>query len=331
MRKKAAIVVVGLALVAAVTSWMRGSGNGGPEGTLTASGTVEATDARLGFLVAGRIEQIGVAEGERVSAGDTLARLDARELDARVRAARADAEAAAAALAELRAGARTQEIASAEAAAQAAESRATEARANATRARRLFDGGAVSQQALDRAVTEARAAEAAATQAREALDLTREGPRQETVQAAQARLSQALARQESAEVAREHATVVAPFDGIVTVRHREPGETVGPGIPVLTLLDPDDRWVRIYVREDRLGAVGLGATARIVSDTYPDRVIEGEVVFIGTEAEFTPRNVQTAEERVRLVYPVKVRVTDDPDAVLKPGLPADVTLDVAGA
>ena len=330
MRRKAGITVVGLGLVAALGLWLTKGGNGDTAGTLTASGTVEATDVRLGFLVAGRIEEVTVAEGQRVSAGDTLARLDARELNARLQAAQADSDAAAAALDELRAGARIQEVASAEAAVAAAESRATEAGENATRARRLFDGGAISRQTLDRALTEARAAEATATQARETLDLTREGPRQETLRAARARLAQALARQESAKVAREHATVVAPFDGIVTVRHREPGETVGPGTPVLTLLDPDDRWVRIYVREDRLGSVRLGAAARIVSDTYPDRVIDGEVVFIGTEAEFTPRNVQTAEERVRLVYPVKVRVTNDPAAVLKPGLPADVTLEAEG-
>ncbi len=330
MKNKAAMAVLGLVLVASATLWMRGDADDGADHVLTASGTVESTEARLGFLVAGRIQRVLVSEGDGVGVGDTLAQLDTRELDARVRAARADAEAAAAALAELRAGARAQEIASAEAAVAAAESRAAEAEANAARARHLFEGGAVSRQSLDRTLTEARAAEAAATQAREHLDLTREGPRAETLSAAQARLNQALARQESAEVARDDATVTAPFAGTVTVRHREPGETVGPGTPVLTLSDPDDRWVRIYVREDRLGSVTLGAAARIVSDTYPDRVIEGEVVFIGTEAEFTPRNVQTAEDRVRLVYPVKVRITNDPDAILKPGLPADVTLETAG-
>jgi len=112
----------------------------------------------------------------------------------------------------------------------------------------------------------------------------------------------------------------------VTTRHREPGEAVGAGSPVLTLLDPDDRWVRIYVREDAIGRVRLGMDAEIRSDTWPDRVYRGEVVFIGAEAEFTPRNVQTTEERTRLVYPVKVRITDDTGFELKPGVPADVTL-----
>jgi len=95
---------------------------------------------------------------------------------------------------------------------------------------------------------------------------------------------------------------------------------------VLTILDPQDRWVRIYVREDQIGRVRIGMTAEIVSDTYPDEVYPGEVVFIGSEAEFTPRNVQTNEERIKLVYPVKVRITGDADFHLKPGIPADVTL-----
>jgi HlyD family secretion protein len=136
---------------------------------------------------------------------------------------------------------------------------------------------------------------------------------------------------ERAEASLAYAVITAPLSGIVTARHREPGEAVQAGAPVLTVLDPNDRWVRIYIREDEIGAVRLGAAAEISSDTYPDRIYQGEVVFIGSEAEFTPRNVQTAEERIKLVYPVKVRITGDPDFELKPGIPADVTLVGAGA
>lgn len=92
-------------------------------------------------------------------------------------------------------------------------------------------------------------------------------------------------------------------------------------------MDPDDRWVRIYVRQDRIGAVKLGQPASITSDTYRDRSYHGEVIFIANEAEFTPRNVQTTEERVKLVYAVKVRITGDPGYDLKPGIPADVVLE----
>jgi HlyD family secretion protein len=117
-----------------------------------------------------------------------------------------------------------------------------------------------------------------------------------------------------------------PFPGVVTIKHREPGETVSPGLPVLTVMDPQDRWVRIYVREDRIGEVQLGQEATITSDTYPDRSYRGEVIFIANESEFTPRNVQTTEERVKLVYAVKVRITEDPTHDLKAGIPADVVL-----
>ena len=106
---------------------------------------------------------------------------------------------------------------------------------------------------------------------------------------------------------------------------------MSPGAPVLTLLDPTDRWVRIYVAEDRIGRVTVGQSAEVSSDSWPDKVYEGHVVYIGSEAEFTPRNVQTSEERTRLVYPVKVQITGDPSFDLKPGTPADVRLEPAGA
>ena len=106
----------------------------------------------------------------------------------------------------------------------------------------------------------------------------------------------------------------------------EPGEVVAPGSPVLTVLDPDDRWVRIYVPENRLGAVRLGAEVEVLSDTFPEKRYTGEVTYVAAEAEFTPKTVQTQEERVRLVYAVKVRVLEDPGYELKPGMPVDVRL-----
>jgi HlyD family secretion protein len=190
----------------------------------------------------------------------------------------------------------------------------------------LFDGGAISRQALDRAESAFEVANAALEQAEEQLALVEEGPRSETVRAQRAVVAQARANVARAEAALANAVVTAPFDGIVTIVHREAGEAVAPGAPVVTLLAPDDRWVRIYVPEYQMGRVQLGLAAVIVSDTYPDRVYDGEVVFVGNEAEFTPRNVQTAEERTKLVYAVKVRVSGDPGFELKPGIPVDVTL-----
>ncbi|HUH12205.1 MAG TPA: HlyD family efflux transporter periplasmic adaptor subunit, partial [Longimicrobiales bacterium] len=197
------------------------------------------------------------------------------------------------------------------------------------RARTLFEGGAISREALERAESAHEQARAAAEQATEQLGMVRAGPRAARLAAPAAAGRQARAALEQVESALENAVIRAPFAGRVTVRHREPGETVSPGAPVLTLMDPDDRWVRIYVPENRLGAVRLGQEAAIRSDTFEDRLYPGRVVRIADEAEFTPRNVQTPEERVRLVYAVKVRITGDPALELKPGLPADVRLEPA--
>jgi HlyD family secretion protein len=154
----------------------------------------------------------------------------------------------------------------------------------------------------------------------------REGARSEVIDAQRALVAQAEAGLAQAEAALDDAVVRAPFGGVVTIRHRDPGETVSPGAPVVTVMDPADRWVLIYVREDAIGRVSVGQAASIGSDTWPDRDYEGRVTFIASEAEFTPATVQTDEERVKLVYQVKVQVTGDPDGDLKVGTPADVRL-----
>jgi HlyD family secretion protein len=298
----------------------------GDSGGIRASGTVEATDADLGFQLAGRIEAISVREGDSVQAGQQVAVLDRTEILARKRSAEAQLDAAKALLWEMQAGFREEEIGEGRAALTQAEERRDDARRDRDRAQRLFEGGSISQEMLDKAATSFRVAEASVDQARQRLLILQEGTRPERIAAQQALVSQAEAAVAQIEATLANATVTVPSPGLVTVRHREPGETVSPGVPVLTVLDPEDRWVRIYVREDRIGEVSLGQSAIISSDTYPDQRYDGEVVFISSEAEFTPRNVQTTEERVKLVYAVKVRITGDPSHHLKPGIPADVVL-----
>ncbi len=320
---RSALLVSALALLAAAC---------GPDESesLFASGTVEATEADLGFQIPGRLAVVVPREGDPVSAGDTLARLDASELEAVVAVSRASADAARARLAELERGARPQEISSVRAALAAAREAEAQAQREAERAERLHAGGALSAQALEQAQTRLESARAGATQAEQALDLAEEGPRAETITAQRALVAQAEAATRRSEATLAQSILVAPRPGLVTVRHREPGEVLGPAQPVVTVMDPDDRWVRIYVREDRVGRVSLGQRAEIMVDAYPDRTFTGEVAFIGSEAEFTPRNVQTADERTQLVYPVKVRILDDAALTLKPGLPADVRLDESG-
>jgi HlyD family secretion protein len=316
-----------LALAASLTLVFVACSSG--DGELSASGTVEATEARLGFVAAGRLETVAVREGDRVDSAMLLATLDRAEMEARLAQARAQAEAARALLRQLERGSRPEEIAQGEAALQAATDRQNDAARDLERVRRLFEGGAISREALDKAQTAHDVAASQVRQATEQLALLRQGPRIETIEAQRAQEAQARAATAAIEAALANMVIRAPFGGVISVRHREPGETVPQGSPVLTLSRLDDRWIRIYVPENRIGAVKLGANAAITCDTYPDKTYRGEVIFIATEAEFTPKSVQTAEERVKLVYAVKVRVVDDPTYDLKIGVPADVTLEPA--
>lgn len=317
-------VLLLLAVLAFVAWKIVGGENGGR--AIVASGTVEATEADLGFELGGRVAGVAVREGDRVLAGDRLAVLDRTELEATLQAARSQAAAARARLEELERGSRSEDVAQARASLRAAESRLAKAEEDRVRGRALFEGGAISREQFDQLTTIRDVAEAEAEAARERLLLQERGPRPEQIAAQRASVEAAEAEGIRIEARMGFAEVRAPFDGIVTVRHREPGETVAPGLPVLTVMNPTDRWVRIYVPENRVGNLRLGEAAIIRADADPERTYEGEVMHIASEAEFTPRNVQTTEERVKLVYEVRVRITGDPGLDLKPGLPADVTL-----
>ena len=326
--KRIVIPIVLVALAVAAFFAYRATRKTEDPNRLAASGTVEATDAQLGFQATGRIAEIRVREGDVVERGATIALLDRAEMEARREQAEAQIAVAGAQLRDLELGSRKEEVAEARAALDAARDRLADAERDAERSRTLFAGGVVPRENLDKSQLVVEVTKSQLRQAEERLRLLEAGPRRERIEAQRAQLAQVEAALKAVDAALANMTVTAPFPGVVTVRHREPGEVVQAGSPVVTLLDIDDRWVRIYVPEDRIGALHLGAPAAITTDTYPGKRYPGEVTFIATEAEFTPKNVQTQEERVRLVYAVKVRVSDDPGQELKPGMPADVEIEL---
>lgn len=327
--KPRVILIAVVVVAAAIITYVMVSGRNGAD-ALSGAGTVEATDASLGFQVPGRIARVIPREGERVRAGDTLAVLDRAELLARRRQAAAQLAAARAMLQELERGSRAGELAQVRAADSAALARLADAQRDFDRTRRLFDGGAVPQEAFDKARMGLDVARNLRAQAAEQRGLVESGPREERIAGQRATAQAAEAALAQADAALANAVIVAPFDGVVTMRNREPGETVGAGAPVLTIVNLDDRWVRIYIAEDRIGQIRLGEQADITTDSHPDKHYAGSVSFIASEAEFTPRNVQTTAERVKLVFAVKVRIAADSTVDLKPGMPADVSLARAG-
>ncbi len=294
---------------------------------LKLSGNVEVTEMNLGFKTAGRIEQRLVDEGQRVKKNDKLAVLDSREIESQVAQAEAQLRESATRLAELVAGSRPQELEQAAAQAAQAEAELQKAKIDYERANKLYREEAIS---TDRMEAAKKAYDVAVSQHRrsiEGLSLVREGPRKEEIRAAEMRVQQVKAALQAAQVRLEDTVLYAPVDGVILKKYSEPGETVAAGTPVLKLGDIANPWIKVYVKEDRIGQVKLGQRAEVTTDSYPRKTYEGSVIYISSEAEFTPKNVQTQEERVKLVFGVKVKVTNVNDE-LKPGMPADVMINI---
>ena len=323
-----AIAAVVLSAIGAFVFFHTTSASTGAD-SIIASGTVEATQADLGFRVAGRLEQVSVREGDNVSTGAQLATLEHSELAAEREMAVAQVAAARALLLELTAGSRSEEIARARAALAVVTERRDAAMRDVERLRPLAEQSLVSRQAFDHQRTELTVAEGEVAKAAEDLRLLEIGPRTERIAAQHATLAHATATVNRIDALLEQTVLQAPFGGTIVVRHREPGEALSSGLPVVTLRDLNDRWVRIYVPGDEVGRLSLGQSATITADADETRSYVGQVAYIASVAEFTPRNVQTTKDRVKLVYEVRVRITGDSTIDLKPGLPADVRFEAA--
>ncbi|MEW6067120.1 MAG: efflux RND transporter periplasmic adaptor subunit [Nitrospirota bacterium] len=295
------------------------------EGAIIVSGNVEVTEINIGFKITGRITGLFVAEGQKVNKGDKLAMLDNVELESHLTQNRAYLSETIARLEELKAGSRPQEIEQARANVSYAEAELNKAKKDYERAKVLYNNGAISAQQMDLAQKTYDVAVSQRQKALETLSLVQEGTRKEVINAAENRVKQAKASVRVFEERLKDSVICAPVSGVILRKNIELGETVAAGIPVYTIGDLENPWVKVYVKEDSLGLVKIGQKAEITVDSYPNKKYEGIVTHISSEAEFTPKNVQTQEERVKLVFGVKVSVKNLNDE-LKPGMPADVRI-----
>lgn len=309
----------------------------GPVDRIRVSGYVEATEVRIAPEVGGRVLERPVDEGDRVTAGQVIARLDTRDTDlalARLAAERAQAQAQ---LRLLVAGARAEDIRQAEAQVASADAQTTAAEVELAAATADYDrfaslvasnSGSEKQRddaATRRDVAAARleAARQAAQAARETLARLRAGARSEEIDAARARVAVVDAQIAALEKSRADATVMSPLAGVITTKLVDPGEIVAPRTPLVVVTDLDHAWANVYVDEPLVPRLTIGQSAILVTDA--GQRIDGTVTFISPKAEFTPRNVQTADERAKLVYRVKVTV-DNREGVLKQGMPVEAEL-----
>lgn len=315
-----AVVLIGLSIFL-----FKKLGGKQEDGKLSLSGNIEVTEVNAGFKYPGRIAELPVKEGRRVKKGDRLAVIENADIEAQVMQSKAYLSEAKTKLEELRAGARPQEVQQAKANVGSAEAEFAKARKDFERAEHLFKNGAISAQNRDAAKKAYDSAVAQQQRALEALSLTKEGPRKEQIAAAEQRVKQAEAGLRNIEERLKDTVLDAPVSGVILRKNVEAGDTIAAGVPVCAIGDLENPWVKVYVKEDKLGPVKLGQKAEIRVDSYPGKVYEGIVTYISSEAEFTPKNVQTQEERVKLVFGIKVSVKNLNDE-LKPGMPADVII-----
>ena len=311
-----------------------------PSNELRVSGHVEATEVRVAAEVGGRLVALTVAEGDRLQAGDVVARVDTRDVELEIARAEAEREAAEAQLRLLEAGARPEDVRQAqaqidvlEAEIAAIDAELVAATADRERFESLLAADAGSRKQRDDAAARVNVLQERTRAVREQMRAAEEvvarlesGARTEEIDAARARVAVVDAQIAVLRKRIDDATVVAPAGGIVTQTLVEQGEIVAPAMPLFVVTDIDRAWANLFVPEPAVPRLTIGQAALVFTDAG-GAGLPGTVTFVSPQAEFTPRNVQTAEERSMLVYRIKVAV-DNRDGVLKPGMPVDASLEL---
>ncbi len=327
MPKKILILMVLIPLAAGWAVW-RFFAAGPAGGDPVFYGNVDCRNVAVVFADEERIAEVLVEEGMAVAPGTILARLRTERLDKTLLEAEASVAKAGAVRDRLENGTRPEEIEQARAEVTAAEAEAVYAEQQATRYREVYDksrGNAISRLQVEEAESYQRMSQARLNRERRALDLALAGPRAEEVAEALAAVLMAEARLDRLRRQRVDAELQSPVAGVVRSRLLEPGEAAGPGRPVLVIDEISPKWVRAYASEVELGLLKPGMKAEAVVDGRPDAPVPATLSFIAASAEFTPKNVETPDLRTALVFELRFLV-DDPDNLLRPGLPATVRI-----
>ncbi|MGK2859226.1 MAG: HlyD family secretion protein [Thermoanaerobaculia bacterium] len=291
--------------------------------SITASGYVEATDVRLSAKVAGRVESVAVSEGDAITAGSVVAKIETVDLELALRQARAERGVADAEFRLRLKGARDEDIREMEAQLRSAESDLAGAQRDYDRFAALLERGSGTTKSRDDAKTRRDTLRARVDATSQSLARLRSGFRAEEKDASRARLATVDARIAQLEQQIADATIFSPIAGVVTEKLAEPGELLSPGGPVAVITNLADAWLNVYISEPDLPRVRLGMEAVVNTDDGQSR--KGKIIYIASKAEFTPKNVQTRDERAKLVFKLKIGL-DNEDGLFKPGMPAEMNM-----
>ncbi len=306
-------------LTLSVLLWGCGNNN---KGAIEASGTLEATEVRVSAKVPGQLETLRVQEGSEVRTGDTLVILDRSTLQLQWKQAQAGFEVADAQYRLLLNGARSEDLRLADEALVQAQATHKNATDDYNRMRQLLATNTVTRKQFDDAESRFIIAKAQLNSAEQNLGKLKLFARPEDLATAKARVGQAKASLDLLQKELTDAVIVAPAAGTITNKPFEEGELISVGSVVATISRLDKMDLMIYVNEAELGRVKLGGSAEVSIDAYPEKTFPGRVIYISPIAEFTPKNVQTKEDRTKLVFGVKLEV-ENKEGALKSGMPAD--------
>jgi HlyD family secretion protein len=300
-------------------------GNNKDSNSITASGTIESVNVTVSSKASGQIKKLNFQEGDKVKSGDLLVELDHDLLDIQLREAEAGIDFADAQLKLLRTGARKEDVRQADEQVKQAEINMQNAKKDRDRFADMFNENAATKQQYDDMTAKYDVAVTQYNSARQNYNKVRTIIRPEEIEYAQSNLKKSIAGADLQRKNIEDCKVYAPVNGFVSKKFVEEGENVAPSTSLVRISDLEMIDLTIYIPETDLAKVKLGQKADIHIDAFKDKSYQGEIIYISPEAEFTPKNIQTPDERTKLVFAVKIRIPN-PQFELKPGLPADATI-----
>lgn len=289
------------------------------------TGTIEAKEIMIRAKVSGEIKAVRVDEGSIVRKGDTLVIFDNTQFLLQLKQAKSTEEFALSQYTLVKKGARREDISQAEALLMKAESDYNLVRANYERLSKLKESQSIPEKSFDEISAQLKSSEANLLVAKENLNKIRSVFRAEEIQQAKANFEKAKAFRQLVEKNLSDCYLLSPIDGIVLNKYFETSEFVTLSAPILSIANLDTIEMMVYIPEGDIGKVLYGQRAEIYIDSYPGRKFLGKVIYISQQAEFTPKNVQTKDERTRLVYGVKLQIKNE-NNILKPGIPADARI-----
>lgn len=315
---KAIKIISALVLLATLSACSSNGGNN----TLEATGTIESTNVTISSKNMGEIESIFIDEGSVVKKGDTILVIDNESLRYQLEQAEAAEDISNAQLSLMLKGARQEDVRQAEEANKQAETNYRLSKADFERYKKLWESKSITEKQFEEMTARYQIAAAQLASATENHEKIKKIFRPEEIEQARANLKKSKAVVEQLKKSIRDSYVISPISGIVVKQFVEIGETVSPMSSLVKISDLSTVNIVIYVSEEELGKIKLGQTAEITIDTYPENKYSGKVKFISPEAEFTPKNIQTKDERTKLVFAVKIEIPNN-NFDLKPGMPAD--------